>query len=138
MPKTIKLQEKIRLTLGSDPRCAIWRNQSGQYNAAQLQTAVVRGMLNQLKAGHVHTVIGTLEKFLENERWVRYGVGKGGSDLLGINANGRFLAFEVKEGPDKLSADQQMFLDLVNRCGGYAREVRSEAEAVQALEDSLL
>lgn len=135
--KTTKLQERIRLALGSRADCVIWRNQSGQYNAAQLQTAVVRGMLNQLKAGHVHTVISTLETFLENERWVRYGVGKGGSDLLGINANGRFLALEVKEGPDKLSPEQRMFLELVNSSGGYAAEVRSESAAVEAVKESL-
>jgi hypothetical protein len=115
----------------------MWRNNSGQYNAAQLHTAVVRGMLNQLRAGHVHTVIGTLETFLENERWVRYGVGKGGSDLIGINQRGRFLAFEVKEGPDKLSTEQALFLKLVNDNGGYATEIRSESEALTALENSL-
>ena len=68
---------------------------------------------------------------------VRYGVGKGGSDLLGIvnvEGVGRFIALEVKTGkavPDKY---QQMFIAMVRGYGGFACVVRSIKDAIDAVE----
>lgn len=68
---------------------------------------------------------------------VRYGVGKGGSDLIGIVNTGRFIALEVKTGnavPDK---NQKLFLRLVNKFGGYGVVVRSVQDAVNAVEKAI-
>ncbi|GGG34028.1 VRR-NUC domain-containing protein [Hymenobacter glacieicola] len=48
------------------------------------------------------------------------------SDILGYHrATGRFLAVEVKTGRDKLSPEQEQFLQEVRRAGGFACEGRS-------------
>jgi len=63
---------------------------------------------------------------------VRYGLANGSSDLIGIVA-GRFVAFEVKTPTGRLSKDQQQFLSLVRRKGGFACVVRSVDDARAAL-----
>lgn len=135
---TLKLQEQIRLALGSDPRCVLWRNSSGAYEEIGLRRADVQWILRMLTEGHVGAAVSKLQHALSGPpRWIRYGVGKGGSDLLGLNSEGRFLALEVKDGTDRLRPDQKLFLELVNKTGGYAAEVRSPTEALKALEESL-
>lgn len=56
---------------------------------------------------------------------VRYGVGKGGSDIIGITKDGKFLAVEVKTGKLKLSPTQAVFLKTINSLGGIGIEARS-------------
>jgi len=84
-------------------------------------------------------------------QFVRYGVGKGGADLLGLvcmyvnfrngterdkpRVFGRFIAIEVKTGRARLDPAQKLFLDLVRRFGGYAAVVRSVEDAIKAIED---
>lgn len=68
----------------------------------------------------------------------------GASDLIGVltiatstargGPLGRFIAFEVKSPRGAVRPEQTMFLDLVRRMGGFAAVVRSEAEAVAALD----
>ena len=50
---------------------------------------------------------------------------KGVADILGITANGRLLALEVKRAGGKPSVEQVRFLAHVNRLGGIAGVVRS-------------
>lgn len=58
----------------------------------------------------------------------------GASDLLGILApTGRLVALEVKAARGRVSPDQQMFLDLVRRMGGFAAVVRSVDDARSAI-----
>lgn len=64
---------------------------------------------------------------------VKYGVGKGGSDLIGVVAGGRFIALEVKTGRARPTKEQRMFLSLVQQFGGYAAIVRSEEDAHDAV-----
>jgi hypothetical protein len=133
------MQEQIRLALGSDPRCVLWRNSSGAYEEMGLKRRELLGLLTTLQRGNITPVIATLAEILERPAyWIRYGVGKGGSDLLGMNNRGRFLALEVKDGTDRLRPDQKLFLELVNNMGGYAAEVRNVADALKALELSFL
>jgi hypothetical protein len=62
------------------------------------------------------------------------GLVKGSSDLLGIlEPQGRIVALEAKTGNAKPSADQQMFLNLVRKRGGFAAVVRSVDDARSAL-----
>jgi len=66
---------------------------------------------------------------------VRYGVGKGGADLLGIALpTGRFVALEVKTGQARCTKQQRMFLELVRRFGGFAEVVRSVDDANDAID----
>lgn len=50
---------------------------------------------------------------------------KGVSDVIGFNVTtGRFLAVEIKVGRDRLSAEQEHFLQSVERAGGLGLIVR--------------
>lgn len=50
---------------------------------------------------------------------------KGISDILGIMPNGKLLAIEVKTKAGKLSVEQKIFLDEINKRGGLAFMARS-------------
>lgn len=50
---------------------------------------------------------------------VRAGV-RGGSDILGVSKDGRFIAVECKRKGNKLTVHQEVFLDEVKKRGGYA------------------
>lgn len=132
----LKLQEQIRLALGERSDCVFWRNQSGQYEAFPIGKQQAKVMLNKLKSGNVASAIAMLETALAGgSRWIRYGLGKGGSDLIGmVNNSGRLIALEVKDGRDTMKPDQLMFQELVRKFGGYAAEVRSVEDAIKALE----
>ena len=65
-------------------------------------------------------------------RLVRYGVGIGGSDLLGwrsVNGVAVFCAVEVKDARGRITPDQQRFIDVVTAAGGYAGVARSVDDA---------
>jgi len=50
---------------------------------------------------------------------------KGISDIIGFNKkDARFIAVEVKVGRDKLSVEQKLFLDYINKAGGIGIECR--------------
>ena len=118
----MSLQDDVRLTLGKMDDVVIWRN-------------------------HVAA-------FEVDGRFQRSGLVKGSADLIGIVTRqvkllalakvcgeyvrfenvGIFLALEIKEGKGRLSLEQRMFLDLVNRMGGVGREIRSIEEAIEAVE----
>ncbi len=67
-------------------------------------------------------------------RWVTYGLGVGGADLVGIlRGSGRFVAFEVKTDTGKLSPEQTAWHRVVNASGGFACVVRSVDEAMAQL-----
>ena len=51
------------------------------------------------------------------------------SRWIGI-ARGRFLAMEIKYKKGRLSKPQKLFLNLVNRTGGYGCVARSVKEAM--------
>ena len=103
-----QLLAEIRLALGRDPRVVLWRNNVGT-------------------ARHEGT-----------DRPVQYGLCVGSSDLIGIvtmaNGCGRFFALEVKTPTGRVSREQQLFLALVHRRGGYACIVRSVDEARAAVD----
>ena len=67
-----------------------------------------------------------------NGRPVRYGVGgPGGSDLIGICTDGKFLAIECKTALGQPTTAQLNFIAAVIRQGGRAGVARSGAEAVR-------
>lgn len=56
--------------------------------------------------------------------WVKYGLGKGSSDLIGQLKDGRFLAMEVKTETGTPSKEQILFINRVIMWGGVAGIVR--------------
>jgi len=51
----------------------------------------------------------------------KYKIGKTGvSDIIGFLKDGRFLAIEIKKVSERVSDQQQIFIDGVNNCGGVA------------------
>lgn len=68
-------------------------------------------------------------------RVLRFGLCIGSSDLVGLLAPaGRFLALEIKSEAGRLTYEQEQFLALVRRLGGFACVVRSVDEAIVAIE----
>ena len=68
------------------------------------------------------------------ERKVRYGLGLGSADLIGVlKPSGRFIAFEVKTPVGRLRPDQKLWIDAVRAAGGLAFVVRSAEEALACL-----
>lgn len=68
---------------------------------------------------------------------VRYGLGNGGADLVGLlRPSGRFFALEVKTPATDLSTEQECWHRAVRAVGGFVACVRSVEEAMQALEEA--
>lgn len=104
--KESKIQDDIRVALGSAIDLVLWRNNVGN-------------------AEHWNGV--------EAVR-VRYGLAPGSADLVGIlSPHGRWFALELKTDVGRVSPDQEKWLSLVRAMGGFACVVRSVDEAKAAL-----
>lgn len=68
-------------------------------------------------------------------RFVRFSRVSGISDIIGMTANGRFLALEVKKPGKKPEPHQQEFLERVRAHGGIAECVHSIEEVQRILEE---
>jgi hypothetical protein len=73
---------------------------------------------------------GALPDRTGSGRVVKFGLCKGGSDIIGMTSDGRFLAVECKTAIGRATPDQVRFIDAVNRMGGRAGIARSAKEAV--------
>lgn len=73
---------------------------------------------------------GALPDRTGSGRIVKFGLCKGGSDIIGIARDGRFLAVECKTATGRATLDQMRFIDAVNKSGGRAGIARSAQEAV--------
>jgi len=73
---------------------------------------------------------GALPDRTGSGRIVKFGLCNGGSDIIGIALDGRFLAVECKTATGRASPDQLRFIDAVNKAGGRAGIARSAQEAV--------
>lgn len=63
-------------------------------------------------------------------RPVKFGLCNGGSDLIGICADGKFLGIEVKTPVGRVSPAQTAFIAAVRRHGGRAGVARSVEDAL--------
>jgi hypothetical protein len=106
-----QIQSEIRITLGRIPDLRMFRNNVG--------VAQVRG---------TH---------------IRYGLAKGSADLIGWLALkpplvpypiARFMSLEIKTETGKPTEEQKMWMEMVQRFGGFACIVRSPKEALAAVE----
>ena len=73
---------------------------------------------------------GALPDRTGSGRIVKFGLCNGGSDIVGIAPDGRFLAVECKTVTGRATHDQIRFIEAVNRHGGRAGIARSAQEAV--------
>jgi len=79
----------------------------------------------------IHRVGDTVT--LADARMIHAGLTKGGSDIIGIAPDGRFLAVEVKTETGRVRPEQTVFLDVVRKAGGIAGIARSVDEALALL-----
>jgi len=63
-------------------------------------------------------------------RIIRYGLCVGSSDIIGVAADGLFLAIECKTAKGKATPEQERFIAAVKARGGRAGVARSGKEAV--------
>lgn len=113
--KESQLQSLILLAL-SEAGCKIWRCET-----AGVWVGVV-----------IHRSNATVT--LAEARMIQAGLTKGGSDIIGIAPDGRFLAVEVKTPTGRIRPEQTVFLDVVRKAGGIAGVARSVEEALRLIQ----
>lgn len=102
------IQFAVRAALGQEPDLVLWRNQAG--------------------VAHHCDASG-------RERVVRYGLARGAADLVGVLApGGRWVALEIKRPGGRTTDEQELFLRLVRRMGGFAAVVDSVESARAAID----
>jgi hypothetical protein len=69
---------------------------------------------------------------------VRFGLGDGAADLVGLVEGGRFFALEVKRPGERLEANQEKWAGDVRSLGGYVGVVTSVEEALRCVEEARL
>ena len=107
-----EIQAAIRKDAGTIPDIVVFRNNVGM-------------------TGHSATCprCGHVQSDDEDGPRVRYGLCRGSSDLIFIMyPMGRFGACELKVPGRKPTAEQEMFLDLIRRRGGFAFVAHSVEE----------
>ena len=63
---------------------------------------------------------------------------KGVSDIIGFHRHtGRFVAVEIKAGKDRLSEEQEAFLELVKTSGGVSLVVRNSEDLEKIIKSDL-
>lgn len=109
------VQDEIRLAVGERTGVVLWRNNVG--------------VAEHWRPGAT------------KPDYVRYGLGNGSSDLIGIvrrdDGVGIFVALEVKNRlVDVMTPEQLQWQALVRQHGGVARVVRSVPEALLAIDEA--
>lgn len=73
----------------------------------------------------------------DSEAHVRYGLGVGSPDLVGVLRGGRALALEVKSATGRVRPEQAAWLAAFERLGGVGGVVRSVEEAMNVIDRAL-
>ena len=68
-------------------------------------------------------------------RPIKFGLCKGSSDIVGICADGRFLAVECKTETGRVSPDQVRFIETMRARGGRAGVARCAEDAVRIAQE---
>lgn len=134
-----ELQNACFLTYGREKDVTLFRNNTGQAKTPICEREHLERLLSfliQVRPGNVSAPVNECLELIralleEKQRYTRYGLAKGSSDCIGIVQTPRagiFLAAEFKTVRGRVSLEQQMFLDLVNRRGGVGGVVRSVEE----------
>lgn len=109
-----RLQQEIMLAL-SQAGCVVWRHNVGQGWLGK----TIHQSGNQVTLTDAHKM--------------PYGLCVGGSDILGIAPDGRFLAVEVKTPTGRVSKPQIAFIEGVKSAGGIAGIARSVNDALDLI-----
>ena len=127
----------IREALGMEPDLVLWRNNRG--TGILVPVTSLKDLLNALRRGLCGLALSIIERL--GVRPHAYGLDAPGSaDLVGIlrwpdeRGVGIFFALEVKSGRGRTSEEQERWLALVRRMGGFAAVVHSVQEAKSALD----
>ena len=70
------------------------------------------------------------------DTYVKYGLCRGSSDIIGVMHDGRFLAIECKIGTAQPTDLQEAFLESVRRQGGLALCIRTLPELVTEIRNA--
>lgn len=120
--KEQEFQRQARLYLGQQRDLVIWRNAMGR---------TLNVSFGEMK-GIVAIATGPAKAALEGilKRGVTpYGLAPGSGDLIGIHSpSGRFVSIELKKDDGVMRAEQELFLELINRNGGYADVAKNQAD----------
>lgn len=114
MNQETAIQNRILIAL-SGSGCTVWR----------VETAGV------WMGRKIHSDGSTVT--LANARMMQSGLCRGGSDIIGISPDGRFLAIEVKTPKGRPTKEQLRFIEAVRRAGGIAGIARSVDDALELL-----
>ncbi len=78
-----------------------------------------------------------LGRALRSEDKIRYGLGNGGADLVGLLRSGRAIAIEVKTPIGRLSDDQRAWATAFRAWGGFYAVARSAPHAMAAIDRAI-
>jgi hypothetical protein len=110
------IQREIMMAL-SQAGCLVFRNNTG--------TGWQGKKVKEYKHGADTYMV------LKNPRYITFGLVKGGSDLIGLCPDGKFLASEVKDANGKVTPEQDRFIAAVRAKGGRAGVARSVKDALE-------
>lgn len=146
--KESELQNQILLKFGRVDYVRLFRNNVG----VAKESAITREHMNRLMSMLSSAMRGDLTKLSEaaslirsllaaQDRFTRYGLGVGSSDLIGVVTSERtvcgvFLAMELKTPTGRVSKEQEQWIAIVNARGGVGRVVRSVDEAGEAIAEA--
>lgn len=83
-----------------------------------------------LKPGVFAWVNNTGAGLMDGRRYVTFGY-KGSADLIGLTADGKFLAIECKTGEARQTFDQRQFQEKIEGLGGRYYIIRTLDEAIR-------
>lgn len=114
---------------------------SSWHNPLMSETDIMRRIMLGVTGNEVKLFRNNSGAFKDKSgRWTKFGVGIGGSDLIGLKSivvhpsmiGSRlavFCAVEVKSETGRMTPEQQHFLDVILAAGGLAGIARSVADA---------
>ncbi len=97
------------------------------------ETGLMRQIRKALNDTHRVRVVRNSVGF-DEIRGLRYGLGIGSADLVGILRSGRVFVIEVKTPRGRTRPEQRTWAAAIRRWGGFAAFARSIDEALAALE----
>ena len=149
VPLESEIQNAILLKYGQEPDLTLYRNNVGQLREEWVTVEHLRSMVTIVELRDRAKLGELIRKLISAPaHYVRYGLGVGSSDLIGIVQVNRvvrrttesgmtvsrqrdvgvMLAAEVKRPGKSPTKEQQLFLDLINSRGGVADCVHSPQE----------
>lgn len=146
----------IRKALGREPDLVLWR--LGQGAGRVIPVDALRRLVSLVSAGRAADALTTLDQLL-SARYAGFGLVRGAADLVGVLTLpavihrgtvhglaglgapigppapiGRFFALEVKAARGRTTREQDQWLEIVRKRGGFAAVVRSVDDARDALD----